>query len=60
VARLNAALNTALADSGLRGRVASGGDEPGGGAPEEMARLMATDYDRWGALVRSRNIRADA
>lgn len=60
VARLNAALNTAMADAGLRGRVTSRGDEPGGGTPEEMARLMASDYDRWGELVRANNIRADA
>lgn len=60
VARLNAALNTAMADAGLRGRVTSRGDEPGGGTPDEMARIMAADYDRWGELVRANNIRADA
>lgn len=60
VARLNAALNAAMADAGLRGRVTSRGDEPGGGAPEQMARIMATDYERWGVLVRANNIRSDA
>lgn len=60
VARLNAALNAALADAGLRGRVTSRGDEPGGGTPDAMARIMAADYDRWGELVRANNIRADA
>lgn len=60
VARLNAALNTAMADAGLRGRVTSRGDEPGGGTPDRMARMMAADYDRWGELVRTQGIRADA
>ncbi len=60
VARLNAALNAAMADAGLRGRVTSRGDEPGGGTPDEMARIMAADYDRWGELARANNIRADA
>lgn len=60
VARLNAALNAAMADARLRTRVTSRGDEPGGGTPEEMGRIMAADYDRWGELVRARNIRADA
>lgn len=60
VARLNAALNAAMADAGLRGRVTSRGDEPGGGTPDAMARIMAADYDRWGELVRANNIRVDA
>jgi len=60
VARLNAALNAAMADAGLRGRVTGRGDEPGGGTPDEMARMMAADYDRWGELVRAHDIRADA
>ncbi|TCH98812.1 tripartite tricarboxylate transporter substrate binding protein [Roseococcus sp. SYP-B2431] len=60
VARLNAALNAAMADTGLRGRVTSRGDEPGGGTPDQMARIMAADYELWGELVRANNIRADA
>lgn len=60
VARLNAALNAAMADAGLRRRVTSRGDEPGGGTPDQMARMMAADYDRWGELARAGNIRADA
>ncbi|WP_421991914.1 Bug family tripartite tricarboxylate transporter substrate binding protein [Roseococcus sp.] len=58
--RLNAALNTVMAEAGLRGRVTSRGDEPGGGTPDEMARMMAVDYNRWGELVRAHDIRADA
>jgi len=60
VARLNAALNAAMADAALRGRVTSRGDEPGGGTPEQLARIMSADYARWGELVRVKSIRADA
>lgn len=60
VARLNAALNQALADPATRERMAARGDEPGGGPPERMARLMDEDYARWGRLVRANNIRAES
>ncbi|HZH46524.1 MAG TPA: tripartite tricarboxylate transporter substrate binding protein [Roseococcus sp.] len=58
-ARLNAALNAALADPATRERMTSRGDEPGGGTPEQMARLLAEDYARWGQVSRDNNIKAD-
>ena len=60
VARLNAAINTALADPATRERMTSRGDEPGGGTPAQLAATMATDYARWGEVVRNANIRAEA
>jgi len=60
VARLNAALNAALADPATRERMTSRGDEPGGGTAEDMARMMAEDYARWGGVVRANNIRAES
>ncbi len=60
VARLNAALNAALADPATRERMTSRGDEPGGGSPEDMGRMMAEDHRRWGDVVRANNIRADS
>lgn len=59
VARLNAALNAALADPATRERMTSRGDEPGGGTPADMGRMMADDHRRWGEVVRANNIRAD-
>ncbi len=59
VARLNAALNAPLADPATRERMTSRGDEPGGGTPEDMGRMMAEDHRRWGEVVRANNIRAD-
>lgn len=60
VTRINAALNAALADPATRERMTSRGDEPGGGTPEDMARMMAQDYARWGEVVRANNIRAES
>jgi tripartite-type tricarboxylate transporter receptor subunit TctC len=60
VARLNAALNAALADPQTRERMTSRGDEPGGGTPADMGRMMAEDYVRWGDVVRRNNIRAES
>ncbi|MBX9750140.1 MAG: tripartite tricarboxylate transporter substrate binding protein [Roseococcus sp.] len=59
VTRINAALNAALADPATRERMTSRGDEPGGGTAEEMGRMMAQDYARWGQVVRVNNIRAE-
>lgn len=60
VARINAALNTALSDPATRERMTSRGDEPGGGTPEDMGRMMMEDHRRWGEVVRANNIRADS
>jgi tripartite-type tricarboxylate transporter receptor subunit TctC len=60
VTRINAALNAALADPATRERMTSRGDEPGGGTAEEMGRMMTQDYARWGAVVRTNNIRAES
>lgn len=60
VARLNAALNTALADPATRTRMAARGEEPGGGAPQRMARIMAEDHARWERVARDHNIRAES
>jgi len=60
ITRINAALNTALADPATRERMTSRGDEPGGGTPADMGRMMTEDYDRWQAVVRANNIRAES
>jgi tripartite-type tricarboxylate transporter receptor subunit TctC len=60
VARLNAALNAALAEPMARERITKRGDEPGGGGAEEMANLMAQDYARWGEVARAKHIRVES
>jgi tripartite-type tricarboxylate transporter receptor subunit TctC len=40
-------------------RMATLGAVPVADAPEHFARFVATEYARWGKLVRDANIRAD-
>jgi len=59
VQRLNAALNTALADANVRERITGQGDEPGGGSAQEFDARVKRDHARWGEVARAANIRAD-
>ena len=59
IQRINAALNTALADPTVRERITGQGDEPGGGTAEEFDARLKRDHARWGEVARAANIRAD-
>lgn len=56
VARLNAAINKAIASSDFRERFATIGDEPAGGTPDQFAALIASDSQKWGTLIRRAGI----
>jgi tripartite-type tricarboxylate transporter receptor subunit TctC len=59
VTKLNAALNAALADVGVRGKLAQTGVMPSPGTPEEFARDLAQEIARWGQLIRAKGIRGE-
>lgn len=59
VARVNAAMNAALADPQVRERITVQGDEPGGGTPEQFGAMVRRDHARWGEVVRASNIRVE-
>jgi tripartite-type tricarboxylate transporter receptor subunit TctC len=59
IARLNDALNKAVADPAARERITRNGDEPGGGTPEQLGEVVRRDHARWGEVVRAANIRAE-
>jgi tripartite-type tricarboxylate transporter receptor subunit TctC len=59
IARLNTALNQALADATTRERMTSRGDEPGGGTAAQLGETARRDHARWGEVVRAANIRAE-
>jgi tripartite-type tricarboxylate transporter receptor subunit TctC len=59
VARLNAEIGKALADPGIRERYAQAALEPVGGTPEDLARLVRGDYDKYSRLIRELNIRLE-
>jgi tripartite-type tricarboxylate transporter receptor subunit TctC len=59
VARLNAELNAVLQTPELLARFALAGLEPGGGAPDALARRLRADHDRYGKIVAEAGIKAD-
>ena len=59
IARLNAALGVALADPEVRARLAAQGARVTGGSPEEYARYLREEVERWGRVVRESGATAE-
>ena len=59
VAKLNQAINQALQAPDLAKRITEPGNVVGGGSPEDFASLIAAESQRWGQLIKARNIRPD-
>ena len=51
--RLTAAARAVLQNADVRTRIASFGAEPGGSSPDEYARAIAVDTEKWGKAVRA-------
>lgn len=58
-AAINADINTVLQMPDVSERFDGFGVEDGGGSVETFASFMATEYEKWGNVVRTANIRAD-
>jgi tripartite-type tricarboxylate transporter receptor subunit TctC len=58
-ARLNAEINTALAETAVRDGFLQSGQEPVGGSAEAFARLVRGDFNTYARLVKELNIRAE-
>ena len=59
VARLSQATLAALADPALRRQLAERGTTPRGGSPEDYARLVRSERERWLRVVRAGSVQAD-
>jgi tripartite-type tricarboxylate transporter receptor subunit TctC len=59
VTRLNAALNAALDDSDIRGKLAQVGVTPSPGTPEGFTRHLQDEIIRWGKLIRDKGIKGE-
>ena len=57
--KLNAAANEALKDPQLRELMLSQGNEIGGGTPADFAALIKSESSKWGAVVKTANIKPD-
>jgi tripartite-type tricarboxylate transporter receptor subunit TctC len=59
LARLHAAVASALRGAESRERMAALGAQPVADAPEDFARFVRAEHERWGRLVRDARIKAD-
>lgn len=59
VARINADLATVLADPGIRQRLGDIGMTPRAMAPREFGAFVASEYERWGRVVREHRITSE-
>ena len=59
VKRVNGAIVRVLKEPDVAQRLSSQGADPAPGSPEELARYMRTDHERWKKVIRTANIRAE-
>jgi tripartite-type tricarboxylate transporter receptor subunit TctC len=57
IKKLNEALNSALQDPDVRGKIVKSGAVPVGGSPEALGAFMRAEYDKWGRVVREHGIK---
>lgn len=58
-ARLNAEINKALADAGVRESFLQSAQEPVGGTADQFGRLVGEDYEKYARLVRELSIKVN-
>ncbi len=56
--RLNREINTGLADSKLKARLAAVGGAVLPGSPAEFGKLIADETEKWAKVIRAANIKA--
>jgi len=59
IARLNAAMNKALADAGTREHFLKSATEPVGGTPQDLAKAARGDFEKYARLVKELSIRTN-
>jgi tripartite-type tricarboxylate transporter receptor subunit TctC len=59
VAKLNGALNAALAEPAAKARLADLGVEPMRMTPQEFAKFITDENDKWGKVIRGAGIKLD-
>ena len=59
VTKINTAMNAAFKDPNVQKTIADRGDDPGGGTPEQLAKLTRDYFKVWGEVVKANDIRAE-
>jgi tripartite-type tricarboxylate transporter receptor subunit TctC len=57
IAKLNAAVNAVLKDPETAKKLIEAGADPAAGTPEELAVFLKSELERWGKVVREKNIK---
>jgi tripartite-type tricarboxylate transporter receptor subunit TctC len=57
IAKINAAVNAALNDPPTRDKLVQAGATPVGNTPESFGTFMKAEFDKWGRVVKERNIK---
>jgi tripartite-type tricarboxylate transporter receptor subunit TctC len=59
IEKLNRALNSVIADTGVREKLLAQGAEGVGGTPEALGKTVAAELPKWAKLVKDANIKAE-
>ena len=59
IARLNSEIRLAMADGKMRKQLTAVGIEPLHSTPEAFARLIRSELERWGKIVKASGARVD-
>lgn len=59
VTRLNQAINAAMESPAAREQMTRDALEPGGGTPQQVARFLKDENERWGPFIRAQNIQPE-
>ena len=59
VRKISADTNTALADAGVRDKLAKSAYVAGGSTPEELAALIKSEIARWSAVIKSAGLKVE-
>jgi tripartite-type tricarboxylate transporter receptor subunit TctC len=56
---VNAAVKKVLLDPAVNSKLLQSGAEPKPSTPEELAAILKADREKWAALIRAKNLKAD-
>jgi tripartite-type tricarboxylate transporter receptor subunit TctC len=59
IAKLNAAVNAVLKDPDTARKLIDAGAVPAAGTPAELGALLASELERWGKVIREKNIKPE-
>jgi tripartite-type tricarboxylate transporter receptor subunit TctC len=59
IGKLNKEINAAIADPGMKARLAAIGGEPLPGTPAEFGRLIADETEKWAKVVQAAGLKPE-